>query len=144
MQARELMTGTIHCCTPTTPIQNAARLMKERDIGALPIVESEDRRKAVGILTDRDIVIRLVAEGMNPLECACEDAMTAQTFSVKADDSEEEVCHVMEDHQIRRVLVVNENDICIGIISQADIARKTSEHETAELVKDVSRPTMAA
>ncbi|MFA9480422.1 CBS domain-containing protein [Phycisphaerales bacterium AB-hyl4] len=144
MQASEMMTTSIHCCTPTTRVADAAKKMKEHDIGAIPIVESESRRKLIGMLTDRDIVVRLVAESMNPLECDVEDAMTGQTFSVTPETSEEEVCQLMEEHQVRRVPVVDNEGNCLGIISQADIARRATEHETAELLKDISRPSRAA
>lgn len=144
MQASELMTASIQCCTPTTPVTDAARVMKKHDIGAIPVVESDERRKLIGVITDRDIVVRLVAESMNPLECDVEDAMTGKLFSVQTDASEEEVCQVMEEHQVRRVPVVDAQGNCIGIISQADIARLNNEHETAEVLKDISRPSQAA
>lgn len=144
MQANELMTASLHCCTPTTPVEQAARMMKEHDVGAIPVVESEGRRKLLGMITDRDIVVRLVAESMNPLECDVEDAMTGQMYSVRPEASEEEVCRVMEGHQVRRVPVVDAQGMCIGIISQADIARRGDEHETAEVVKDISMPSRAA
>ncbi|MEX0745608.1 MAG: CBS domain-containing protein [Phycisphaeraceae bacterium] len=144
MLASELMSSSVQCCTPTTSVKDVARLMKEHDVGSIPVVESDARRKLIGVITDRDIVVRLVAEAMNPLECDAEDAMTGTTFSVQTSASEEEVCRVMEEHQVRRVPVVDAEDNCVGIISQADIARRASEHETAELLKDVSRPNQAA
>lgn len=131
-------------CTPDTRLQDVAQMMIECDCGAIPVIESEQNPKLLGIVTDRDIVIRLLARGENPLEKTAQQCMSTPVHTVTPETDEEELCHVMERHQIRRVPVVDEQGICCGIISQADIARRASEHETAEVVRDISQPVGAA
>jgi CBS domain-containing protein len=140
MQAKDFMTERVYCCTPQTSLQEVARIMRERDVGCLPVVESQDDRKLIGMITDRDIVIRALSQGLSPLDLTAEDCMTDQIFTVQGDTDEQELCEVMESHQVRRVPVVDEQNCCCGIVSQADIARKAPEHETAEVLRDISQP----
>ena len=144
MQVREIMTEDPAVCTPNTNLQEAARLMKECDCGAIPVVEGQDSGRAIGIVTDRDIVMRCLANGKNPLECKVGDAMSTQVITVYADDRLEDAIRLMEDNEIRRIVVVDENDQCIGMLSQADIALNAPAGQTAELVRDVSEPTPGA
>ncbi len=140
MQVKELMTGDVACCTRDTNLQEVAQKMVECDCGAIPVVESEESRKLVGIITDRDIVCRTVAQGKNPLEMTAGDCMTGSCTTVTPDTDVEECCHVLEEKQIRRVPVVDESGGCCGMVAQADIARRAGEHETAEVVQRVSQP----
>ena len=94
--------------------------------------------KPVGIVTDRDICCRTVAEGKNPLEMRAGDCMSSPCVTVTPEMSVEDCCRMMEE-KIRRVPVVDERDACCGIVAQADIARHAPEQETAEVVKEVSR-----
>ena len=143
MQVKELMSETVICVTPETSLQEAARYMNERDIGSLPVVESTENKKLIGMLTDRDITCRIVAQGKNPLDLTVQEAMsTGPVFNVRPETSEDDLCKAMEEHQIRRMPVVDGQDVCCGIVSQADIAQRgSSEHETAEIVQYISRPT---
>lgn len=140
MQVKEIMSEKIACCTRNTNLQEAARMMVEHDCGALPVVESERNHKPVGVITDRDIVCRAVAEGKNPLEMTVADCMTDSCITVSPDSTLEECCQILEQHQIRRVPVVDQKGECCGVVSQADIARQAPEHETAEVLREVSRP----
>jgi len=140
MTARDLMTANPACCTRDTSIGDVARLMVQCDCGQIPIVESKDRKKVVGVVTDRDIVCRTIAENRNPLEMRAEAVMSSPAVTVADDSDAEEVTGVMEKHQIRRVPVVNQNGELCGIISQADVARHRSSREAGELVRDVSAP----
>lgn len=133
----ELMTRNPTVCNPDTPLAEAARLMSETDCGALPVVSDEDDEEIVGILTDRDIVIRTLAEGLNPMELTAGDAMTAQTITIAEDASIEECCDLMESEQIRRIPVVDAQGRCVGILAQADLALEAPE-EAADLVREVS------
>ena len=138
MQAKDLMSKDLVCCTRDTKLQQVARLMVEHDCGAIPVMESHSNKHPIGIITDRDITCRTIALGKNPLELTAGDCMTASCVTVSPDCSVEECCQVLEDHQLRRVLVVDNDGCCCGIIAQADIARMAPEHETAEVVKQVS------
>jgi CBS domain-containing protein len=139
MKVDAIMTRNPSCCTPDTKLTEVARLMQECDCGEIPVVESEASGRPVGVVTDRDIVIKTIAKGKNPLELKARDCMTTPAVTVKAEASVDEIKKVMEDHQIRRVLVVDGTGRCIGIVSQADIALHASKGDTAEIVKEVSK-----
>ena len=137
--AQDVMTENPACCRPRTTLDQVARLMVQHDCGEIPVVDSVEH--VVGVVTDRDIVCRVVAEGKNPSGHTAESCMTTDVVTVRADASLDEVISTMEKHQIRRVPVVDERDCCVGIISQADVAWKRPEREVAELVREVSRDT---
>ena len=140
MTARDLMTPEPASCTPDTPIPDVARLMVQCDCGQIPVVEHDDRKKVVGVVTDRDIVCRTIAENRSPLELLAESVMSSPAVTVADTSDADDVMRVMEKHQIRRVPVVNQNGELCGIVSQADIARHRSSREAGELVRDVSAP----
>lgn len=122
------------------PLKDVARLMVDFDCGEIPVVEDQAFRP-IGVITDRDITIRTVAEGQNPLELTARDCMTVPVVTVTPDTLIEACCRVMEAHRIRRVPVVDEGGSCCGIVSQADLARKVSGGQTAEVVQRVSEET---
>lgn len=141
MNVQEIMTENPACCTAEESLQEVARMMVEHDCGCIPVVEDMQSRTPVGTITDRDICCRTVAEGKNPLEMNAGDAMTSNIVTVTPDMSIEECANMMEDNQIRRILVVDEQGSCCGIVAQADIAMNTSARTTAEVVQEVSRAT---
>jgi CBS domain-containing protein len=140
MQVREIMTANPACCTANTPLQDVARAMVENDCGEIPIVRSSSDKTLIGVVTDRDIVCRLIAEGKNPLETTAEACMSTPVVAVRESTPLEECTKIMEDSQIRRVPVVDGGGRCCGIVSQADIAQHGSRRLVADLVKDVSQP----
>jgi CBS domain-containing protein len=135
--ARDVMTADPVCCSPHTTLDQVAQLMAQNNCGEIPIIDAAER--PVGVITDRDIVCRVVAEGKNPGAYTAESCMTSSVVTVRADASITEVIAIMEDHQIRRVPVVDESGCCTGIISQADIAAVEPPNVTAELLWEVSR-----
>ena len=136
-RARDVMTPDPACCSPHTSIDQVAKMMIQNNCGEIPIVDAANR--PLGVVTDRDIVCRIVAEGKNPLGYTAEQAMTTPVVALGPDVSIDDVIETMEDHQIRRVLVVDDHGCCAGIIAQADVAAKGSARKTAELVREVSR-----
>ena len=138
MQVRDVMTRSPVCCAPDTPLRDVARLMEEFDCGEIPVVD-ERASRPVGVITDRDITVRAVARGKNPLDLAAKDCMTAPVVTVRPDTPLEECCRTMEAHQLRRVPVVDEGGSCCGIVSQADVALKADTPQSAEVVREVSR-----
>jgi CBS domain-containing protein len=140
MQVKDIMTEKPACCTPDTKLQNVAQLMCEQNCGEIPVVDGTKTMKPLGVITDRDIVCRTVAKGKNPLEITAKDCMTKPAITVSAESGIEECCQLMEQHQIRRIPVVDQNGACCGIIAQADVARCAPEHEAAILLKEVSLP----
>src|SRR5436190_15787635 len=113
MAARDLMTSNPACATMDTPMQEVARMMVACDCGEIPIVDRQDRKKPVGVVTDRDIVVRAVAKGKNPVLMNAGEVMTSPAVTVKEGDDVDTIKRLMETHQIRRVPVVNQNgEIC--------------------------------
>jgi CBS domain-containing protein len=140
VQVKEIMTPNPFCCTADTSLEEVAKAMVEHDCGEIPIVASRNDRTLLGVVTDRDIVCRLVAAGRNPVDEPAESCMSTPVISVRESTPIEDCTRLMEDNQIRRVPVVNGGGMCCGIVSQADIAKNASRKLTAELVKDVSQP----
>lgn len=139
MNVKDVMTANPACCTPETGLQEVAQMMVDNDCGCIPVVDGPDTKMPVGMITDRDITCRVVAKGQNPLDLTAQDAMTTTVVSVTEDTSLEECCDLMEESQIRRVAVVDENGACCGIVAQADVATNATEKTTAEVVQEVSK-----
>jgi CBS domain-containing protein len=134
-RCREIMTSNVTTATRQMTLQQIAALMRDGDVGSLPVTED---KKLVGIVTDRDIVVRAVAEGKNS-ETTVGKVMTSEIFSVKADDFVFEAIRLMGDRQVRRVPVVNESGELAGIIAMADVALETEdEREIAETLEEIS------
>lgn len=138
MKVKDIMTESPKCATSDTNLNDVAKIMLEQDCGCVPITESAETGTPVGVVTDRDITIRAVAQNKNPLDLTAGDIMTKTIATVTPETSVEDCVNLMEDKQIRRVPVVDgEGNIC-GIVAQADIALQAQPSETAALVKDVS------
>lgn len=141
MKIKEIMTENPICCVGETNLEEVARMMVENDCGAIPVVEDQENWKPIGIITDRDITCRAVAEGKNPLDMTAEEVMTASPVTISQEASVEECIREMETHQLRRILVVDDTGSCSGIVALADIALHTGDKETGEVVEEVSRPS---
>jgi CBS domain-containing protein len=140
MRIRDLMTSDPVTCGPDTAIVAAARLMAERDIGAIPVIDSDSSRRPIGVITDRDITTRIVAKGENPIDLTVRDAMTAETVTVTADTSVEEASREMSEKQVRRLIVVDQDGSVRGMVAQADLALHASVENTGAVVKEISEP----
>jgi CBS domain-containing protein len=137
-RARHVMTSNPACCTPNTPLDEVAKLMAQNDCGEIPVIDPGDR--IIGVVTDRDIVCRVVAEGKNPMAYTAETCMSEPVVTVSVDAPLEDVVSTMEKHQIRRVPVVDEKESCVGMIAQGDISWRGNARQIAQLVREVSRP----
>ncbi|HET9831144.1 MAG TPA: CBS domain-containing protein [Vicinamibacterales bacterium] len=137
--ARDVMTDAPACCSPETTLDQVAKMMVENDCGEIPIVDRSDR--PIGVITDRDIVCRVVAEGKNPMGYTVDTCMTVPVRTVSVDTPIEEILELMESSQIRRVPVVDKDGCCMGIISQADLVAVSAPRQTAELLSQISRDT---
>lgn len=140
MLVRDLMTENPACTTPDRDLGHPAQLMVQNDCGGIPVVENEDTGRVLGIITDRDIVTRTVAQGQNPLQTRTSEAMTRDLVTVDPEADVEEARRLMEENQLRR-LVVAKDGTCVGIIAQADLARKLPEEQAGEVVEEVSQPS---
>jgi CBS domain-containing protein len=141
MKVDEIMTADPVCCEPDDLVMDVAKRMCEEDCGALPVVDAAD--KPVGVLTDRDIVCRLVAEGRDVREATVAECMSDGPVTVLLGAPAEEAFRRLEEHQVRRVIVVDERGTCVGIVAQADVALRGGEREVAEVVREVSRQAPA-
>jgi CBS domain-containing protein len=121
--------------SPTQPITEAARIMRDEDVGSLPVCEGD---RVTGIVTDRDIVVRGLADGREASQLKVQDVSSREVQTVDADEDLDEALRVMASHQVRRVPVVEAGRL-VGVLAQADVAEHTKEKRTGELVQDISR-----
>jgi CBS domain-containing protein len=136
----DVMTKNPACSLPQDGVVKVARLMKSKDIGAVPIVENKETKKLVGMVTDRDLALRIVAEERDPKSTTAEEVMTRNVVTCQADDNLQKALDAMSEHQLRRIPVVDSNNAIVGIIAQADVATRVDQPaKTAELVKDISQ-----
>ena len=139
-QCSDLMTKDPVCCLPESTVADAARLMKRENIGPIPVIENEQTRKLVGIVTDRDLALKIVAEGRDAASTKVEAVMTRKVVTCRADDDLQKALDAMSEHQLRRIPVVDNDSRILGIISQADVATRGNQPEkTAAVVKEISR-----
>jgi|SRR3954451_8165629 len=142
MQVQEIMTAAVECCTPEDLAQRAAEIMREADIGVIPVLVSKDDPKVVGIVTDRDLCMAVVATGRDPRQVRVQDCMTGKVVSLRPEDNVRDAADLMAEKQVRRLPVVNERGAILGIVSLADIAHSPEPaSEVGETVHDVSEPT---
>ena len=134
MKVREIMTADVVKATPDTTLEEVATMMKETDTGAIPVV---DDNALIGIITDRDIVVRCVAEGKDPAECTAEDIVSENLETVEPDDDVDEAAQIMAHRQIRRLPVVEDGRL-VGMLSLGDIAVKESEDTAGNALESVS------
>jgi CBS domain-containing protein len=136
----EVMTKNPVCCLPDDMVVKVAQLMKRENIGPIPVIENEETRKLVGIVTDRDLALKIVAEGRDAKSTKVEAVMTHEVVTCRADDDLQRALDAMSEHQLRRIPIVDNENKIVGIISQADVATRVDQPEkTAEMVKEISQ-----
>jgi len=131
----EVMTTDVRSCEPSTTVREVARVMASEDVGPVPIVENG---RLVGIVTDRDLVVRVLAEGQDPDSTTVERIASRETVSVSPDQDLDEALRLLARHQVRRLPVV-EGDRLVGIVAQADVAREGDDRKTGDTVEQISR-----
>jgi CBS domain-containing protein len=143
MKAREIMTENPACCTPEDTAQKAAKLMVDNDCGCLPVVDDREAKHLVGVVTDRDLTSRGLAQGKGS-DTPVREMMSGSPSCCTPDDDVEEAERIMAERQVRRVPVIDDAGCCVGIIAQADLARherEADDHEVRETVERISEPT---
>jgi len=136
----DVMTPNPVCCLPTDHVSAVAQIMKRENIGPMPVVDSQETRKLIGIITDRDLAMKIVGEGRDVESAKVEAVMTRKVVTCREDDELKRALKSMSDHQIRRIVIVDSANKVVGIISQADLATRMNQPEkTAEVVKDISQ-----
>ena len=140
MKCNEVMTKNPVCCLPNDSVAKAAGLMKSEDIGSIPVIENEQTKKLVGIVTDRDLALKVVAEGRDPKTTKVEAVMTHNVVTCRAEDDLQKALDAMAKHQLRRIPIVDNDNKILGIIAQADVATRADQPEkTAEMVMEISQ-----
>jgi len=147
MKIREVMSPNPVCCLPTDNAQRLARTMCDHNIGSVPIVIDQDARKLVGVITDRDLCCSVVADGLDPKATAIEKFMTLNPVTCREGENVENCERLMQEHQIRRIPIVDAEDRVIGIVAQADLALKDKPERVSKTVAEISKtsePLIAA
>jgi CBS domain-containing protein len=139
-KCNEVMTKDPVCCLPDDTVAKAAQLMQRDNIGSIPVIENNQTQKLVGIVTDRDLVLKIIAKGQDAKSTKVEAVMTHQVVTCHAEDDLQKALDAMAEHQLRRIPIVDTNHKIIGIIAQADVATRVNQPEkTAEMVKEISQ-----
>jgi CBS domain-containing protein len=138
MDLDRLMTRNPKFCLATSPLAEVARAMRDEDVGEIPVVDLD--RHPVGVITDRDIVVRTLADGRNPLEIRAQDCMTAPPIVIEEDATVEDCAKLMERQKIRRVPVVDAKGALCGIVALADLERSDARSLQNEVTRAVSQP----
>jgi len=140
MDIQSIMTPNPKACPRTASLSQIAQLMRDEDIGEVPIVESDGQRRLVGVVTDRDIVVRAIAAGENPEQLTADDCMTSPPVSLGEDASLEECARMMASHRIRRMPIVDDSGNLCGIVAQADLQATDARSLKEEVANRVSTP----
>jgi CBS domain-containing protein len=135
----DVMTRNLVVAQPDDTVTSVAKQMKEWDVGPIPIVEDTVTKKLVGVVTDRDLAMKVVAEGKDPTTTTVKEVMTEDVVTCRESEDIQETMEAMSQHQLRRILVVDAENNLVGIIAQADIATRMDKPEkTGEVVKEIS------
>ena len=139
----EVMTQNPICCLPTDTVSKVAQLMKTEDVGSIPVIENEQTMRLIGIVTDRDLALQVVASERDAGSTQVADVMTYEVITCRASDDVQKAVDAMSQHQLRRMPVIDGDHRIVGIISQADVATRVEKsEEIAEMVKEISQPTV--
>jgi CBS domain-containing protein len=137
MKIKDVMTRAVETVRPDQSLQDAAAKMKSLDVGPMPVTEGD---RLVGMLTDRDIVVRAVAEGKDPRGMPVAEVSSRELVTVDPDQDLSDALQLMAQHQVRRLPVVDEDNHLLGVVSQADVAREVKDKAAGELLEEISRP----
>jgi len=145
MKVSQVMTPDPACCLPQDSVDIAARLMRIQDVGMIPVVEGENVPKLVGVLTDRDLAVMVVAAGREPRKTKVSEVMTRNVVACDENDPVEQALDSMKSHQIRRIPVLSHGNGVVGVVSQSDIALRIHNSETtADVVAEISKTSKLA
>jgi len=140
---QEIMTSNPQCCLPDDKVYTIAQRMQSENIGALPVVENHETKKLIGIVTDRDLAVRVVGASRDATNTVVSDVMTPDPIACHPEDDVDKTVEVMSNHQIRRIPIINNVGKVIGIISQADVAtRLNNQVKTGHMIGQISQPDL--
>jgi len=139
-KCNEVMTKNPVCCLPNDMVAKVAKSMKRKNVGSIPVIENEKTRKLVGIVTDRDLALGVVAKELDTKSTKVEQVMTRKLVTCRAEDDLQKAMDAMSEHQLRRIPVVDKDNNILGIIAQADVATRVDRpKKTAAMVKEISQ-----
>jgi CBS domain-containing protein len=134
------MTENPSCCVPGDSVATAAQIMKREDVGPVLVVSDHATKRLVGIVTDRDLALKVVAEGRDSHSTRIDEVMSANPVTCRDDSEATEAVRLMADHQVRRIPIVDNSQRLVGIVAQADVARYADESQVGEMVEEISQP----
>jgi CBS domain-containing protein len=139
-KCNEVMTKDPVYCLPNDAVARAAQMMKKENVGPIPVIENEGTKKLVGIVTDRDLALKVVADGRDSKATKVEEVMTREVVTCRPEDDLQRALDAMSEHQLRRIPVVDDGNKLVGIIAQADVATRVKQSQkTAETVEGISQ-----
>ena len=139
-KCKTIMTKDPACCLPSDSVAKVAKMMREENYGSIPVIENEQTRKLLGIVTDRDLALKVVAEGRDVKASKISDVMTQKVVNCRAKDDIQIALDKMSKNQLRRIIIVNKDHKVLGIIAQADVATRIGKpKKTASLVRKISK-----
>ena len=142
MKIETVMTKQPVCCSPSDTVQRVAQMMRQQDVGAIPVVSDVASKQLVGIITDRDLCVSAMADGKDPRTTPIADYFTKQAITCAPEETLDACEQKMKQHRIRRIPVVDKQNACVGIIVQADIVRVDKPESFQALINEISRPNI--
>ena len=139
MKVREIMTREPACCVLTDNAQTVARILCDRDVGSMPVVANQESKKLIGMITDRDLCCSIIAEGMDPKTTSIEKLIALPPLACRDGENVETCERLMQEHQVRRIPIVDAEDRVIGIVSQADLALKGRPERLPKVIMEISK-----
>ena len=134
------MTANPSCCLPSDSVAIAAQIMRRNDVGPVLVVSDHQENRLVGIVTDRDLALKVIADGRDPHTTRVDEVMTLQPISCREDESTQKALQLMADHQVRRIPIIDADARLVGIVAQADVARTEDEEDVGRMVEQISEP----
>jgi CBS domain-containing protein len=144
MKIREVMTANPVCCLPGEKAQRIAQIMRDQNVGSVPVVADHESRKLVGMITDRDLCCTVVAEGLDPKKTEISRFVSTDVVTCRDGENLDNCERLMQQHQVRRIPVVDGDGKCIGIVAQADLAMKDKPEKVSKTVGEISKPESAS
>jgi CBS domain-containing protein len=140
MKVREVMTADPVCCVASDAAQTVARILRDQNVGSVPVVDNQQSKKIIGMITDRDLCCSVVADGLDSRTTTIEKFISADPVTCRDGENLENCERAMQEHKVRRIPVVDADDRCIGIVSQADLALKDKPEKVHKTVSEISKP----
>jgi CBS domain-containing protein len=141
MKTSDIMSNNPHCCLATDTAQQVAKTMCDRNVGLLPVVKDHESRKLIGVITDRDLCCSVVAQGLDPRNTKIQKFVTADPLSCTEDDNIDSCERLMQEHQVRRIPIVDRDNRVIGIVSQGDLALHEPPDRLSKTLAEISKHT---